>query len=189
MLNGQKIVTLKLEVVFIRQITLLLLINILIYCAYFLMRRGVDFLLVGVIVGIFSTLILLLIQWLYLKKAGLSTSGIKVIHTIVFEVTGSKEQVFEICLESINDIKKSSIGLLNKKKGVFTVNVGASIRTWGDEIHFEIKDIGNNQCKVEVTSRPALRTTVIDYGKNKENIMKIQNHLSSKIEIKNLHHL
>lgn len=172
-----------------RQITTLLLFNIFVFGIYFLILSGLDFLLLGVILGIFTTVILLLIQWLYLKKVGLSMIEIKVINSIVFEATGSKEQVLELCLESIKEIKKCSVGLLNKEKGIFTVNVGADMRTWGDEIHFEIKDIGNNQCKVEVTSRPKIRTTLIDYGKNKENIMKIQNHLRSKIDIKNLQHL
>ncbi|WP_054027694.1 hypothetical protein [Bacillus sp. FJAT-28004] len=140
--------------------------------------------LYGVLCGILFTFIVLFYQWYYLRNMGLNKNGISVVNSIEFEAEGDKEEIFTICLESINCLKKCQIGQLNKGKGIFSVNIGINWRTWGDIIHFDIKGINENKCIVEVTSRPKMETTLIDFGKNLENIIKITNYLKSKTKIK-----
>ena len=140
-------------------------------------------LLFGFLSGLLLTLIILYIEWSYLREAGLNKTGISVINSIEFEATGNKEEVFALCLESIRSVKKSEIGLLNKDKGIITVNVGVSWRTWGDSIQFDIKEISDQKCNVIITSRPAMGTALIDFGKNLENIIKLTNDLKDKTEI------
>lgn len=140
--------------------------------------------LFGFLSGLLFTLIVLYIQWSYLREAGFNKTGISVINSIEFEATGDKEEVFALCLESIRSVKKSEIGLLNKDKGIFTVNVGVNWRTWGDLIQFDIKEISVHKCNVVITSRPTMGTALIDFGKNLDNIIKITNDLKSKTQIK-----
>lgn len=141
-------------------------------------------LLFGFLSGLLFTLIILFIQWSYLREAGLKKTGISAINSIEFEAAGDKEEVFALCLESIRSVKKSEIGLLNKDKGIFTVNVGVNWRTWGELIQFDIKEISTHKCNVEITSRPAMGTQLIDFGKNLDNVIKITNDLKSKTQIK-----
>ncbi len=138
----------------------------------------------GFLCGSLFTVIVFSIQWFYLRKAGLKKNGISVVNSIEIEVEGDKEDIFALCLRSISNIKKCDIGQLNKDKGTFTVNVRTNWRTWGDVIQFEIKQNNINICLVKITSRPKMGTTLIDFGKNLENIIKITNFLKSKIEMK-----
>lgn len=140
--------------------------------------------LLGLLSGLLFTLIILYIQWSYLREAGLTKTGISVINSIELEAAGDKEQVFALCLESIHNVKKSEIGLLNKDKGIFTVNVGVNWRTWGDLIQYDIKEISDQKSNVVITSRPNMGTALIDFGKNLDNIIKITNDLKSKTQIK-----
>jgi hypothetical protein len=141
-------------------------------------------LLLGFLSGLLLTLIILYIQWSYLREAGLNKTGISVINSIEFEATGNKEEVFALCLGSIRSVKKSEIELLNKDKGIFTVNVGVNWRTWGDLIQFDIKEISDQKCNVIITSRPTMGTALIDFGKNLDNIIKLTNDLKVKTQIK-----
>ncbi|WP_054957280.1 hypothetical protein [Paenibacillus dakarensis] len=143
--------------------------------------------LFGTFIGLLLTLTILLIQSTYLKKAGLNKAGISVVNSIEFEAAGNKEEVFAFCLESIRSIKKSEIGLINKDKGILTVNVGANWRTWGDLIQFDIKEISDQKCNVIITSRPAMSTALIDFGKNLDNIIKLINDLKLKTKINVIH--
>jgi len=56
-------------------------------------------------------------------------------------------------------------------------------RTWGDLIQFDIKEISDQKCNVIITSRPAMGTALIDFGKNLDNIIKLTNDLKVKTQI------
>ncbi|NMO97714.1 hypothetical protein [Paenibacillus lemnae] len=139
---------------------------------------------IGFLFGLLITLIMIYIHSSYLRKAGLNKTGLSVVNSIEIEATGNKEEVIALCIETIRSVKKSELGLVNKNKGLLTVNVGVNWRTWGDSIQFEVKAITDHKCNVVITSRPTLRTTLIDLGKNLDNVIKITNDLKSKAQIK-----
>jgi hypothetical protein len=46
-------------------------------------------------------------------------------------------------------------------------------KTWGDTISFDITGISDEKTAVKVTSRPTASSTIVDYGKNLENVKTI----------------
>ena len=48
-----------------------------------------------------------------------------------------------------------------------------SWKTWGYIISFEVRKIDNDRTQIKVSSRPAVSTTLVDYGSNLENVEKI----------------
>ncbi len=70
-------------------------------------------------------------------------------------------------------IKKCKIQKEDRYQGKIVARAGMTWRTWADVISFEVRKIGSDGIQVEVSSRPAVRTTLVDYGKNLENVEKI----------------
>src|SRR4030042_3387264 len=80
------------------------------------------------------------------------------------------DEAFDLCIESLNVVKRSKIQKENRSQGKIVARTGMTWRTWGDVISFAIRNPGNDGIQIEVSSRPALRWTLIDYGKNLENV-------------------
>ena len=43
-------------------------------------------------------------------------------------------------------------------------------KTFGDVISLEVSNLDDDRTKVKILSRPLVRTTLIDYGQNLENV-------------------
>lgn len=87
---------------------------------------------------------------------------------------------FEFCLEALDSIKKYKIKKKNKSRGSIYVKTGMTWKTWGDNILFKLFKINEKSTRVEISSKPTVRTTLIDYGKNLDNIENIISYLKSK---------
>ena len=53
-------------------------------------------------------------------------------------------------------------------------------KTFGCVVSYEIKSIGERLTEIEVTSRPKIRTTLVDYGENLENVERLCKFLSER---------
>ncbi len=53
----------------------------------------------------------------------------------------------------------------------------------GDVISFEVHRIDDDRTQVKVSSRPAVPTTLVDYGKNLENVERIISFLKKQSEM------
>lgn len=127
----------------------------------------------AIIFGLLTTVILSIIQWINQRRLGLKKGKLKVNNTVRFEIEASKQEVFEICEKSLVNIKKCIIEENNLVGGTLTAKTGVNWQTWGDYIFFQLEFIDDNKWMVNVSSRPIVKTTVIDYGKNKDNIRRI----------------
>ena len=58
---------------------------------------------------------------------------------------------------------------------------GISISSWGEAIEFQLKEIDADQTEIQFSSRPVLRTTLIDYGKNLRNIELLEEFLNKNL--------
>lgn len=140
-------------------------------------------LIAGLLFGFILTWILWLIQRHYLKKAGLDKKKIRTSYLVELRAEGSKDEVFNMCLGTISRIHKGSIEQCDRQRGIIAAKAGLNWRTWGDRIRFEIEEIRDNQCRIQTTSRPIVPTTLIDYGKNAENIKTIMDDLRTKTAV------
>lgn len=110
-----------------------------------------------------------------LSPKNVSDSGVK--HTVNVDLKLSYDKAFKICLSSISAIKKSKVIQQNYYDGIIEAKAGMTWKSWGDIISFNIQKTNSLNTCVEVTSKPSLSTTVVDYGKNMENIEIIDNYL------------
>ena len=87
----------------------------------------------------------------------------------------SYEKVYDQCLKFIIFIKNWKIKNIYKDEGKARIEVrtGISFRSWGEKLTIEIERVGLNKTKIRVTSKPLVPTTIIDYGKNNENVVSL----------------
>ena len=63
--------------------------------------------------------------------------------------------------------------------GRINAKAGMSWKTWGEIITFSVNKKDENVMQIEISSRPSVRTTLVDYGKNIANVNSIVNYLNS----------
>ncbi len=86
-------------------------------------------------------------------------------------------EAFSLCLESLKTIKKCEIEAEVLSEGKITARAGLNWKTWGDIISLKLKKINNDNTDVWISSRPYARTTLLDFGKNLQNVWKIKEYL------------
>ena len=93
------------------------------------------------------------------------------------------DEAFDLCIESLAEIKKSKVKAQDSPGGSINAKAGMNWKTWGDVITFEINKKDENVIQIKISSRPSVRTTLVDYGKNLENVNKIIDYLNPHREI------
>ncbi|MEN8263788.1 MAG: hypothetical protein ABFR82_10020 [Nitrospirota bacterium] len=86
-------------------------------------------------------------------------------------------ETFILCLESLHTINKCKIEAQTLFQGKITARAGLNWKTWGDIISLKLKKINNDTTYVYISSRPYARTTLLDFGKNLQNVWKIKEYL------------
>ncbi len=87
------------------------------------------------------------------------------------------DHVFNLCLDSLTEIKKSKINKLDRDKGKIRARAGMTPKTLGDRIRLKVEKIDDEKTRVIVRSEPVSPTTAVDYGKNLENVERITAYL------------
>lgn len=135
--------------------------------------------LCGLTFGLLMTIILGVINYFSLKQVGgEAASSVKKEKEIELQL--SYENSFELCKNSLSCIKGASITHEDFNKGIIRAKTGVNLKTWGDKIEFHIQKISDEVSKVWIQSMPIIPTTLVDYGKNLNNIKKISNYLQEK---------
>lgn len=83
------------------------------------------------------------------------------------------DNAFNLCVRSLIRIKNSRVSEADRSHGRITAKTSINWKTWGDTITFEITGTADEYIDVKVSSRPTGRTTLVDYGKNLDNVEKI----------------
>lgn len=135
--------------------------------------------LAGIFFGILTYIILGLLHNQAVKKISDRSSGnnLRNHHIRVIDLQLPYDKAYDLCLKSLGLIKKCTVQNNNSSEGTIVATTGLNWKTWGDTITFDIKRINNNHSRVTVSSRPTAKTTIVDYGKNLENIKRISAYL------------
>jgi hypothetical protein len=141
-------------------------------------------LFVGILFGVFMSLILGFLHSWSVKRmpSGKSEEAMGVHHVRNVELRLPYDKVFNLCVESLRLITKCKIQKEDHSQGKIVAKAGMTWKTWGDIISFEVRKIDNDRTQVMVSSRPAVRTTLVDYGKNLENVERISAFLKEQSE-------
>ncbi len=143
-------------------------------------------LIVGLMVGLFAGgLFSLAVGYLHRLSVrrmpyGEPEGAMDVHHVRHVELRLPYDQAFDLCISSLSAVRKGGIRREDRPLGRIDVKAGMTWKTWGDVISFDLRRIDENRTRVEVSSGPALRTTLVDYGKNLENVERIMGFLTRR---------
>ena len=76
------------------------------------------------------------------------------------------DDIFPETINAIRTIKRSKIKKADKKTMSIIAKTGINWKTFGDKIKVTFQENGVNHISVELTSKPKMWGTSIDYGKN-----------------------
>jgi hypothetical protein len=88
---------------------------------------------------------------------------------------------FDLCIESLIRINRCIVKEEDLSLGRITAKTGINWKTWGDTISFRLSRLNDDTTLVEVSSRPTARTTLVDFGKNLENVQSIISFLKGTV--------
>ncbi|HDH05347.1 MAG TPA: hypothetical protein ENH01_06495 [Nitrospirae bacterium] len=155
------------------------------FCSFrYGMQAGV---ICGLVSGLVSGLVMFLIIGLLhihaVKKIApeLSEESYGIHHVRDIKLQYPYDRAFNLCIESLGRIKNCKIRMQDRTAGQIIAKTSINWKTWGDTISLEIKRIDDTQTHVKTSSRPSMSTTIVDYGKNLENVEKILSFLKNTV--------
>ena len=86
------------------------------------------------------------------------------------------EQAFSQCIQSLKTINRCRIISQSLDNGEIRARAGLNWKTWGDDININLTE-GKDTTEVEISSRPSARSTLVDFGKNLDNVERIRRFL------------
>jgi hypothetical protein len=143
---------------------------------------------IGIIAGLtFGALIFIILGLLHSQavkkiRGGNSRETLSTHQVSDIELNLPYKQTFDLCMQSLSRIKRCTIQEENLTQGRIVAWAGINWKTWGDIITFHIKKTTNGITYVTISSRPRARTTLVDFGKNLENIIKVTSFLKKHAE-------
>jgi len=132
-------------------------------------------LFIGLIVGAVLLFIMGPLHEMSVKKiAGDGSEGSTGVHHVrEIEISRSYDESFDLCIRSLELISRSRVIEKDHSGGRIIAKAGLNWRTWGDSISFEISASGEGSSRIRVSSRPAARSTIVDFGKNLQNVNRV----------------
>lgn len=94
-------------------------------------------------------------------------------HVRRLELSLSYGTTFDVCLEALRSIKGCRVRDSDRSLGSIEAKTGSSWKTLGDSISIVVHEIGKGLVHVKISSEPLLRTTMLDFGRNLDNVQKI----------------
>jgi hypothetical protein len=91
-----------------------------------------------------------------------------------FDVSGSVPSVIALLVKSLSELRFVRNIVVNEKDGIISARTFRSLVSFGEEIVIKVIGIGEDNVRVNISSTPAMKFTVIDYGKNYRNIQSIR---------------
>ena len=104
---------------------------------------------------------------------------LSVYHIRDIELQLPYDKTFDMCVSSLDLLKKCKVQKEDRSQGKIKARSGVFLG--GMIVSFKISKIDDSKTKVEVSSKPAFWPTLIDGGRNLENITKIIGFLEKRI--------
>lgn len=129
----------------------------------------------GLLYGFMMTLFVGIYHKRSVKRKGFSLSEdmLRVHQNRNLSLSLPYETAFNDCIRALESLEKSNVKTADSSTGKIEVTVGWSWKSWGEKITINISKSEDNQTEIDISSRPTLRTTIVDYSKNFENVENI----------------
>ncbi|WP_226668084.1 hypothetical protein [Metabacillus litoralis] len=137
------------------------------------------YIMMGLVFGLLMALILTIIDRHSKKSIGEDMdNGVHQKNT--YELQLSVSEAFQLCKQTVSVLNSAKITYENQEKGLLIFKTGINWRTWGDVVEIALNEINPSSTKISIHSRPRVPTTLVDYGKNAENVQQIINFIKNK---------
>ncbi|MDR3614795.1 MAG: hypothetical protein P4L53_14650 [Candidatus Obscuribacterales bacterium] len=90
------------------------------------------------------------------------------------------DEAFELCASSVLLLRNCRITQQDKELGIINAQTGTTWKSFGEKIMLTVSSTDKDSCTVTISSKPAISTTLVDYGKNVENLRVIEDALSRR---------
>lgn len=104
------------------------------------------------------------------------TTGVRHIRNIELRIP--YDEAFNLCIKSCDLIKGCKIRNFDLATGIIVTKTGISFKCWGEVITFDLRKINDEKTQIVVLSKPVISTTLVDFGKNIDNVEKITTFLN-----------
>lgn len=139
-------------------------------------------LLVGLGAALFFGLLmaasLTALSWWRMKRNGIdphtARAGVDVHERITVPLT--PDQALALCRSAVKRVPGASGVQVDTVSATVEARVGMTWASFGERIECRVAP-AEGATEVSIRSRPALRTTIADYGKNRENVQRIRTQL------------
>jgi len=165
------------------------LVMIVVFSVIFLLQHGFpDGLWIGVTAGLgagllggllFGGFMALALGWSHARSVkrlpyGVPEEAVGVVeHVRSIELPVAYAQTLALCRDAIGIIKKAKILEEDHALGIIEAKVGMTWESFGESVMFRMHRVDDLRTHIEISSRPTKRGTLVDYGKNLDNVEKL----------------
>ena len=93
---------------------------------------------------------------------------------------GTADQALAACAEALRAMPRTKVASANLDTHSIRAKRGLTWRSWGDEIRIDVHGNQDRTSVIRVSSRPCLRTTLVDWGSNLRNVAAIRDSLMGR---------
>jgi len=127
----------------------------------------------GAAFGLIFSLIVCLIHRIAKKRAGLKGTSDRAAATRSLDLSLDAKQAFDLVLAGFEQVRKCEITHADRDAGIIEAESGQTWKSWGERIAAQIVAVESGTSRLTLTSRSAVKTTLVDFGKNQENILAV----------------
>lgn len=116
-----------------------------------------------------------------LKKKGIDTSSAHVRRSHKISVTRTARDLIPTCKKAILLIKNSSLKKEDTETGTLIAKMGMSWNSFGETLEISLKPLADGRTLIRIASSPSLPTTIVDFGKNLENVETVVSYIKQEL--------
>lgn len=139
-------------------------------------------LLSGVLFGGLFSFVITIMQVNGLKKIGETEFTDETLSVVQTKTIQTKLSLTEIIAILERTKKFNQIKIITPQKKI-KITSGISLKSWRELVEITLKDTQDLQNTFEIMSRPSLKTTMADYGKNRQNVLELEHILLGKDDL------
>lgn len=128
----------------------------------------------GAAFGALMSLILVSLHWFtvarFKHESDFDPGRVKQTRSVTLNM--AVEEVFDRCLQAFEAIGPCEILEDDKHRGYIKAQTPGSLKSFGEIMEINLTDAGSDKTALTVLSRPATRTTLVDFGKGMENVQR-----------------
>lgn len=138
----------------------------------------------GILFGVYFSILMSAISLPidYFLTRNLPAKALEVYQNCKLQVKGDFEKVFEKCFHALK--KLTYIRRIQSLKDEMTISARTKISnaSWGEDIKLFFRLSNNNIINIYIYSSPVMKFTLLDYGKNFNNVEDIVNEITNALD-------